>query len=124
MDPFTSCDFQLLERLYERFNARDMEALLATLHASVTWANGWEGGYVHGHADVRTYWTRQWAVIDPQLKPLSFRAGPDGQIAVKVHQSVHDCNGKLLSDKVVEHGFHIEGGLIRRFDILPPQRGQ
>jgi len=26
----------------------------------VDWPNGMEGGRVHGHAEVRAYWTRQW----------------------------------------------------------------
>jgi ketosteroid isomerase-like protein len=40
-------DTELLKHLYDRFNARDMEAVLATMHRDVVWANGWEGGYVH-----------------------------------------------------------------------------
>ena len=40
-------DRELLERLYDRFNARDMEAALATMHPDITWANGLEGGHVH-----------------------------------------------------------------------------
>jgi hypothetical protein len=31
-------DRDLLERLYDRFNARDMEAALATKYTDVTWA--------------------------------------------------------------------------------------
>jgi ketosteroid isomerase-like protein len=37
-------DRELLERLYDRFNARDMEAALATMHPDVTWANGTDVG--------------------------------------------------------------------------------
>ena len=48
-----SSDRELLERLYDRFNARDMEAALATMHPDITWANGLEGGHVHGHDGVR-----------------------------------------------------------------------
>jgi hypothetical protein len=33
-------DTGLLEHLYDRFNARDMEAALATMHPDVAWANG------------------------------------------------------------------------------------
>ena len=29
------------------FNARDLEGTLALMHADVTWANGWEGGWVN-----------------------------------------------------------------------------
>ena len=50
-------DTKFLEHLYERFNARDMEAVLATMHRDVMWANGMEGGHVYGRDGVRNYWT-------------------------------------------------------------------
>ena len=110
-------DTELLEHLYDRFNARDMEAVLATMHLDVMWANGMEGGHVHGHDGVRNYWTRQWAIIDPHVVPANFSAGADGATNVEVHQTVRDLKGSLLSDKMVGHIFRIEDGLIRRFDI-------
>jgi len=110
-------DVALLGHLYERFNARDIEAVLAVLHADVSWANGVEGGHVHGRDDVRLYWTRQWASIDPHVEPVAFSAGPQGEIIVEVHQTVRDLAGRLLADKRVGHVFRIEDGLIRRFDI-------
>jgi SnoaL-like domain len=108
---------QLLEMLYARFNARDMAAVIALMDANVLWANGMEGGHVNGHEEVRRYWTRQWALIDPHVEPMSFATGPDGEIVVEVRQTVRDLEGRLLSDKVVGHVFKIEGGLIKRFDI-------
>jgi len=65
-------DTELLKRLYDRFNARDMEAVLATMRKDVMWANGMEGGHVYGHDGVRSYWTRQWAKIDPHVEPTGF----------------------------------------------------
>lgn len=56
-----SNDTELLEHLYDRFNARDLDAVLATMHPDVVWANGLEGGFVYGHDGVRNCWTRQWA---------------------------------------------------------------
>ena len=112
-----SADIELLGRLYERFNARDMTAVLATMHRDVLWANGMEGGYVRGHDGVREYWTRQWAMIDPHVEPVSFAALADGGTEVEVHQTVRDLNGNILSDKTLRHIFHIEDGLVRRFDI-------
>ena len=44
-------DAELLKHLYDRFNARDMEAVLATMHEDVVWANGMERGHV-GFLDV------------------------------------------------------------------------
>jgi len=110
-------DTELLEHLYDRFNARDMEAVLATMHLDVIWANGMEGGHVHGHDGVRNYWTRQWAIIDPHVEPANFSAGADGATNVEVHQTVRDLKGNVMSDKMVGHIFRVEDGLIRRFDI-------
>lgn len=110
-------DTELLKRLYDRFNARDMEVLLATMHPDVMWANGMEGGHVHGHDRVRNYWMRQWAVIDPHVEPIGFSADAGGATVVEVRQIVRDLNGKKLSEKIVGHIFRIEQGLIRRFDI-------
>ena len=107
----------LVKHLYDRFNARDMEAVLAALEPNVIWANGMEGGHVHGRDGVRSYWTRQWAMIDPHVEPTAFSQGPEGEIIVEVHQIVHDLDGKLLMDEMVGHIFRIEGGLVRRFDI-------
>jgi hypothetical protein len=35
---------RLLGRIYEAFNRRDIDAVLAALHPAVDWPNGWEGG--------------------------------------------------------------------------------
>lgn len=107
----------LLKHLYERFNARDMEAVLTALDPNVVWANGMEGGHAHGREGVRAYWTRQWATINPHVEPTAFSRGPEGEHIVEVHQVVHDLDGKLLMDQMVGHIFRIEDGLVRRFDI-------
>ncbi len=108
---------ELLKHVYERFNARDMETVLAAMHEDVAWANGMEGGHVHGRDGVRSYWTRQWAMVDPHVEPVGFFIGPDGETIVEVHQVVHDLAGNLLVDQMVGHIFRIEDGLIKRFDI-------
>jgi hypothetical protein len=112
-----SSNLELLKRLYDRFNARDMEAVIAMMHPDVLWANGMEGGHVSGHNEVRNYWTRQWALIDPHVEPTGFATAPDGNIVVEVHQTVRDREGTLLSEKAVGHIFRLEDGLITRFDI-------
>jgi hypothetical protein len=110
-------DTELLKQLYDRFNARDMEALLATMHGDVMWANGMAGGHVYRHDGVRNYWTRQWAMIDPHVEPVDFVASPDGATHVEVHQIVRDLKGNMLSDRLVGHIFRIDDSLIKRFDI-------
>jgi hypothetical protein len=110
-------DIEILRRLYRQFNAREIEAVLATLRPDVVWANGMEGGHVHGREGVREYWLRQWATIDPHVEPVSFAEVEEGAIEVEVHQVVRDLEGKLLLDKMVGHVFRFEDGLVRRFDI-------
>ena len=44
-----------LRRVYERFNARDIDGVLAHVHPDVLWANGQDGGYLQGHDDLRRY---------------------------------------------------------------------
>ena len=112
-----SSQVELLKRVYDRFNARDIETVLAAMHEDVIWANGMEGGYVRGRNEVRKYWTRQWSMIDPHVEPVKFASGPDGEVIVEVHQVVRDLNGNLLADKIVGHVFRIENGLVKRFDI-------
>ena len=55
------------KRIYDRFNARNMETVLAALHEDVIWANRMEGGHVHRREGVRSYWTRQWAMVDAHI---------------------------------------------------------
>jgi hypothetical protein len=94
-----------LKLIYDRFNARDMEAVLAAMHEDVTWANGMEGGHVHGREGVRSYWTRQWAMINPRVEPVGFSTTPIGEIVVEVQQIVHDLEGNLVVDQMVGHIF-------------------
>jgi ketosteroid isomerase-like protein len=110
----------LLTRAYEAFNARDIDAALATMRADVDWPNGPEGGRVRGHRDVRDYWTRQWTMIDPIVEPLRFESDEDGRIVVQVRQVVRDRIGRVLSDRTVQHAYRVEDGLIRSMEILAP----
>lgn len=80
-----SAEVNILRRLYERFNARDIDSLLAAMNEDVMWANGMEGGHVHGRDGVRAYWTRQWTLVDPHVEPVTFSYGTEGQVVVEVH---------------------------------------
>ena len=66
---------ELLQRAYEAFNARDIEAALALMHEDVDWPNGMEGGRVAGRDEVRAYWRRQFTLIDSHVEPMGFTEG-------------------------------------------------
>ena len=117
-------DVQMIKRIYRSFNARDIDDIMTVLSDHVAWANGMDGGYVHGREAVRDYWTRQWAVVSPHVEPVAFEETEDGAVAVEVIQSVFDLNGLPLEgqthglkDKTVTHVFRMEGDKIVRFDI-------
>ena len=67
-------DIELLERIYDRFNARDLDGVLGALADDVAWANGMDGSHVHGREAVRAYWTRQWSMVSPHVEPVGFQS--------------------------------------------------
>ena len=108
---------ELLRRVYDLFNRRDIESVLAAMHPDVVWANGMQGGHVHGRDEVRSYWKRQWASIDPHVEPIEIWPNGKQEVILRVHQVVRDLEGNLLADRVVIHIFQMRNGLIERFDI-------
>jgi ketosteroid isomerase-like protein len=110
-------NIQLLKKAYTAFNARDIDGALATMRPDVIWPNGMEGGTVHSHDGVRAYWTRQWGIIDPHVDPVSFTTDDRGRVVVSVHQAVKDLSGKVLLDRIVEHVYSFNDGLIQSMTI-------
>ena len=117
-------DVGVLERIYDRFNARDIDGVLTELTDDVAWANGMDGGHVQGREAVREYWTRQWTVVSPHVEPVDFHPTEDGAIKARVRQTIFDLEGKPLQDqthglkdKTVGHVFRFRAGKVARFDI-------
>jgi hypothetical protein len=110
----------LLRRAYEGFNARDIDAALAVMHPDVDWPNAMEGGRVHGHAEVRDYWTRQWGLIDSSVEPQGFTTDDRGRVVVEVDQVVRDLEGAVIDDRQVRHVYSIRDGLVERMDVEEP----
>lgn len=117
-------DLEVLRTIYDRFNERDIDGVLAALAPDVAWANAMDGGHVHGLAAVREYWTRQWALVSPHVVPVRLTEAADGSIVVEVRQSVRDLQGRPLRDqahglrdKTVLHVFRLEGGKVTHFDV-------
>ena len=110
----------LLRDVYAAFNARDVDAVLATLHPDVNWPNAFEGGRVVGRDAVRDYWRRQFEQIDPRVEPRRFADAGDGRVAVSVHQVVRGLDGTLLDDREVTHVYWFREGLVVRMDVIEP----
>jgi nuclear transport factor 2 (NTF2) superfamily protein len=106
-----------LTGLYAAFNSRDIPTLLAAMTPDVLWPNGWEGGVVHGHAEVSAYWRRQWDELEPTVVPIAFTTEADGRIAVTVHQVVRDKAGAELVNHTVTHLYRFKDGLVAEMEI-------
>lgn len=106
-----------IHALYDAFNARDIDTVLAFLAPNVVWPNGWEGGKLHGRAEVRDYWLRQWEAINPTVTPMGNTLESDGRTAVHVHQIVRDLDGVVLSRGEVIHVYRAVNGLIQSMEI-------
>jgi ketosteroid isomerase-like protein len=114
----------ILQQIYDCFNSRDIDGVLAALADDVQWANAMEGGHALGLAAVRAYWTRQWALVSPHIRPVRFETLADGAVLALVEQSVFDLDGKPLQDqsfglqdKLVGHRFRFQGNKVVRFDV-------
>jgi ketosteroid isomerase-like protein len=111
---------QRLQQLYESFNQRDVEVVLASLQPDVQWANGMGGGFVHGRDAVREHWLKQFQALRPHLVPQCFETDEQGRALVTLHQTVHDIDGNLLLEQDVQHRFTFRDGSIALFGIVNP----
>jgi hypothetical protein len=107
----------LIKKAYAAFNARDIDTALSTFHPQVEWPKAFEGGYVSGHNEIREYWTRQWAEINPNVQPIEFNERQDGTLEITVQQKVKDLQDNVVFDGVVKHIYTLQDGLLRRMDI-------
>ena len=112
----------LLRRTYAAFNARDIEAVIATMHPAVDWPNALQGGRLCGHDAVRAYWTQQFAAISTHVEPRGFAVDSAGRVVVDVEQTARDLDGTLLFAGRVQHVYTLRDGLIVRMDVheAPP----
>lgn len=108
---------KMIDNAYRAFNARDIEDALATMQSNVEWPNGMEGGTISGRDGVRDYWIRQWKLLNPRVDPVKIDADGRGRIVVAVHQVVRNLSDEILLDRMVEHVYCFEDGLIRSMEI-------
>ena len=117
---------ETLRQAYRDFNARNIDAVISQMHPDVEWANGMEGGYVHGKEAVRAYWARQFTTLNPHVQPVRIEPGEGGKWVVEVHQVVHNIQGNLLLDTTVYHTYKFRDGLIAHMEIAnhPAEAGK
>lgn len=108
---------EVIKNAYAAFNERNIDNALATMQEDVQWSKAWEGGYISGHEEIRSYWTRQWTEINPKVDPVDFKERDNGSLEVKVHQNVKDLGGGIIFDGFVKHVYTFQNGRIKTMDI-------
>ena len=108
---------EVIRKAYASFNERNIDQALSTMQSDVQWSKAWEGGYISGHDEIRSYWTRQWSEINPKVDPIGFSERDNGSLEVKVHQNVKDLEGGSIFDGTVKHIYRFQDGLIQTMDI-------
>ena len=108
---------EFFRRLYDAFNARDIDTALAGMHPDVNWPNMIDGGREHGHAAVRAYWQRQFDTADPRADPERITPVGDDEVVIDVHTVVRDKEGNVIADSKVQHVYQLRNGLVERMDV-------
>ena len=106
----------LLRDLYEAHGRRDIEAALAVFTEDVEWPDVAGGTGLHGHDEVRAYWTKQFAEIDPHVTPRTITLEGDRAV-VTVDQVVRALDGTLLREGEVTHTYTFRGDRIAAMQV-------
>jgi hypothetical protein len=72
---------------------------------------------LHGKAELRAYWTRQWAVTRTHDEPGEITDLSLDRSGVRIRQVVRALDSITISEGSFEHLHRFRGGLIVRMDI-------
>lgn len=106
----------LLNRLYEAFNRKDIEAVVSTLHPDVSWPSLFGEGRMQGHEALRRMWREQFSKIDPEATPIRFTRRPDGGVKVLISYVVRTRDGKVFTEEIATNTYRFKDGLIIGMD--------
>ena len=106
-----------MRALYQSFNERDLDAVLAAMATDVDWPNGWGGGRLLGRDSVREYWERQWTEIRPTTVVRDIAERSDGTVEARVRLVVRDPVGNVLVRSDVTHVYEFVGPHVRRMTV-------
>lgn len=102
----------LLARMYEAFNSKDLDALMAGTHPDVVWPDFIAGGVIRTREALRDYWARQFAMVDPEASPIEYFPLSDDRVRVKIHYVIRSATGGVWTDEIRTNTFHFRDGLV------------
>lgn len=110
-------DEDRIAQLYEAFNTRAFDRVIAGMTSDVSWPDEIEDRRLEGVDAVRDYFEKATAPLRVRHQPIAlFTPGP-GQVEVLTRQTVVSAaDGSLWSSLRVRHRFTLRDGLITRLD--------
>lgn len=105
-------DEALLTRLYDAFNRKDIDAVLAFAHPDIVWHSLYDDAWLKGRSAVQDMWLRQFAAINPEITPLSFTRLDDGRLQVQVNYVIRTLDGRLFTDELATNTYRITDGQV------------
>jgi hypothetical protein len=107
-----SAEVRTLRQLYSGFNERQLDTVLAMLHPAVSWPAMMNRRVVTGRDQVRRYWEAQWAIVSPTVEPLEFDQKSATECSVRVAQTIHGLDGKVIDAAEIVHDFRFDNGQV------------
>jgi ketosteroid isomerase-like protein len=113
---------EIVEQLYEAWNRRDLEAILAFTHPEAEYVNSpfaVEPGTRRGHTEISEVFRKQWEGLGPDARQQVDRAYPEGDeviTAARVTRSMPGSDAQIENRVAVRWTFR--GGLVIRFEVL------
>jgi hypothetical protein len=111
----TPTEKERLLAVHAAYNRQDGAALLALLSEDVGWPDG--NARLHGKAELRAYWTRQWAMTRTQDERVEITDLSPDRSVVRIRQVVRALDATKISEGSFDHLYRFQGGLIERMDI-------
>jgi NAD(P)-dependent dehydrogenase (short-subunit alcohol dehydrogenase family) len=112
----------LVRRAYSAYNDRAIDAGLELLALDVDWPKVPDGGFVHGREQVGRHWQEQFAAADPHIEIDDVAETSADRVEARVRQTVHDRDGRKVSEDRLLHVFTIANDHIKRLDVSEQSR--
>ncbi|MCY1647205.1 nuclear transport factor 2 family protein [Caulobacter sp. SL161] len=110
-------DEDRIAQLYEAFNTRAFDRVIAGMTSDVSWPDEVEDRRLEGIDAVRDYFQTTTAPVRIQHQPIALFTPSPGQVEVLTRQTVvSEQDGSVWSSQRARHRFTMRDGLIARLD--------
>jgi hypothetical protein len=109
-------EIDTVRRMYDAYNARQMDAALAGLHVDVEWDGGSEG-MLHGKQAVERHWRSQWQGADAKVY-IQMSAWENSSLVLQVTLDTETPHG--ASKQQIQNVITFRDGLVASLRIKQP----